>query len=173
MSDLFSNCPCGSIVRLPSPSGSIFCFDLLSNIWNTGYIGDIRILERVQRRWTRAVRGLENMNYGDRLKQLNLFSVQGRLLRSDLITVWKVFNGKCAISPDQLFNLTTLPTRGHRFKIYKPRHNLEVRRRSFAHRVIDDWNSLPSSVVESNSITVFKRLLQVELGPRLFNFLDY
>ena len=147
--------------------------DYCSNIWNTGYIGDIRILERVQRRWTRAVRGLENMNYGDRLKQLNLFSVQGRLLRSDLITVWKVFNGKCAISPDQLFNLTTLPTRGHRFKIYKPRHNLEVRRRSFAHRVIDDWNSLPSSVVESNSITVFKRLLQVELGPRLFNFLDY
>ena len=139
-------------------------------IWNLCYVGDMKLLERVQRRWTRNVRGLEDVSYYDRLQRLNLFSVQGRLLRSDLIMVWKIFNGKVAIAPDSLFIMNSLPFRGHNLKIYKPRHNLEIRKRSFAHRVIDDWNSLPSSVVNSQSLTTFKRLLQLELGPRLFQW---
>ena len=143
-----------------------------SVLWNTGYIGDVRILERVQRRWTRAVHGLETVEYGDRLRHLNLFSVQGRLLRSDLIMVWKIFNGKCAVSPDMLFTMNALPMRGHNLKIFKPRNNLEVRKRSFACRVIDDWNSLSSAAVNSSSLDKFKRCLQAELGQRLFNFID-
>ena len=141
-------------------------------IWNLGYVCDMKLLERVQRRWTRNVSGLEEVSYSDRLQRLNLFSVQGRLLRADLIMVWKIFNGKVPIAPDRLFIMNTLPNRGHNLKIYKPRHNLDVRKRSFAHRVVDNWNSLPSSVVNSQSLTTFKRLLQLEAGawPKTISF---
>ena len=54
------------------------------------YIGDIKFLERIQRRWTRAVSGLSDLPYSERLRRLDLFSYQGCLLRSDLMWVWKI-----------------------------------------------------------------------------------
>ena len=98
----------------------------------------MKLLERVQRSWTRSIRNLENIPYEDRLQRLNLFSVQGRLQRADLIMVWRVFQGDCAINPSQLFSMNVNPTRGHPFKIYKPRFNLDIRKRGFAVRVVDD-----------------------------------
>ena len=58
--------------------------DYCSSVWNTGYLGDIRKMESVQRRWTREVAGLESLEYGSRLRELGLYSVRGRLLRADL-----------------------------------------------------------------------------------------
>ena len=40
-------------------------------------------------------------------------------------------------------------TRGHRYKIYKNRSRLNIRKNSFCNRIVNIWNSLPSSVVES------------------------
>ena len=76
-------------------------------LWNTGYMGDLRLLERVQRRWTRCIRGLEELPYEERLSKLNLFSLQGRLLRADLILTYKIFHSMCAIAPGDVFNLAT------------------------------------------------------------------
>ena len=47
---------------------------------NTGYLGDLRRLERVQRRWTRMVEGLGVLSYSERLRVLDLYSVKGRLI---------------------------------------------------------------------------------------------
>ena len=138
--------------------------------WNLNYVGDLRLIESIQRRWTRSVRGLENASYDQRLQQLDLFSMKGRLLRADLIMVWKIFNGHCAISPDQLFTMNSSSRRGHPLKIFVQRPSLEVRRRSFAVRVVRDWNSLPAETVMAQSLETFKRLLQRDLGQRLFEF---
>ena len=143
-----------------------------SCLWNVGYMGDMRLLERVQRRWTRAVRGLEDLPYSDRLLRLNLFSFQGRLLRSDLKMVWKIFNEKCAISPEQVFVMDNSITRVHEYKIYLPRTNLEVRKRYFSVRIVHTWNSLSNDTVCSRSLVAFKRLLHRDLGQRLFDYLD-
>jgi len=44
-------------------------------------------------------------------------------------------------------------------KIYKPRCRNVLRKNSFSLRVIDDWNSLPQSVVNASSVNDFKNKL--------------
>ena len=85
-----------------------------SSLWNVGYLGDVRLLERIQRRWTREVSGLGVLFYGERLKRFDLFSFQGRLLRTNLIIVYKILHNKCAIGVEEVFLLNRFSnTRGH------------------------------------------------------------
>ena len=142
-----------------------------SCLWNTGYIGDVRALESVQRLWTKQVSGLRDMDYGTRLKELNQYSVFGRLLRADLIYYWKLFHGKCALTPSDLFTTSCYQgTRGHRFKVNVPRSVTDIRRRSFAVRSIVAWNQLPDDVVATANLTLFKQKLANTLGDSLFAY---
>jgi hypothetical protein len=48
-------------------------------IWNVGYLGDLHLLESVERRWTSQVDGLGRLDYVARLRVFGLFSISGRL----------------------------------------------------------------------------------------------
>ena len=142
-----------------------------SSLWNLGYIGDSQMIEKIQRRWTKAVATVQHLTYSERLRKLNLFSMYGRMLRADLILVWKIFNGKCAIRPTDLFERSySHITRGHAFKIQVDRSRLEIRKRSFACRVVPFWNNLASDTVIATSLNRFKSLLHRDLGDELFKF---
>ena len=91
---------------------------------------DIYLLERVQRRWTKHIDGMEGFSYGERLKALDLYSVQGRLLRADLIQYWKILNGHSCISASDLFQRPPHSrTRGHRNKVFPPIIATDLRKR--------------------------------------------
>ena len=48
-------------------------------------------------------------------------------------------------------------TRGHPYKISKLHSRLDIRKYSFIHRIVNDWNSLPRSAkVISASVNQFK-----------------
>ena len=68
---------------------------------------------------------------------------------------------------------TVVNTRGHAAKIAKNRCQLDTRRFFFSSRVIDRWNRLQQSVIESGSVNSFKNGLDPnKTGPNLQSFLS-
>jgi len=53
--------------------------------WSPHYLKDKELLERVQHRFTHLFKNLRQRDYGERLKSLNLWTLEDRRNRQDLI----------------------------------------------------------------------------------------
>jgi hypothetical protein len=84
------------------------------------------------------------------------------------IEVFKMFKGMDNLDVHKFFQLTNAPTRGHSLKVVKHGCNLDIRKFSFSHRVVNTWNSLSEDIVACDSINSFKAKLDEFLACRGF-----
>ena len=73
----------------------------------------------------------------------------------DMIQTFRIMTGIDDLEASDLFTMNPRETRGHGKKIMKQPSRLNLKF-SLSHWVVDDWNSLPSKVVEARDVEQFK-----------------
>ena len=115
-------------------------------------------MEKVQRRFTRMIEGLKLLPYEERLRKINLTTLETRRIRADMIEVYKIFQGYEGLDIKDFFELNRDGnTRGHRYKLYKKRYRLNYGKYSFGNRVVSEWNALTEQIVTADSINTLKK----------------
>jgi len=89
-----------------------------SIIWSPSTARDTDAVESVQRRFTKKLPTLTNLSYRERLKCLNIFSLELRRLHTDLFWRYEIVFGLVYVNLDELFVFSPCQyTRGHKFKL--------------------------------------------------------
>ena len=129
-------------------------------LWNPADIASIQAIESVQQHFTKKIKGYQHLPYYERLKGLQLQSLQRRRERYIVIYMWKIKHGLCPNDLEISFSdsngrsgpLATIPSlvRGSR-AVHQTLYD-----NSFAVVGPKLWNILPASVKNEETITSFK-----------------
>jgi len=175
-----------AVIRRTFTSLDCQCFNLLYKslvrthleygvtTWFPYKIKDIETIEKIQKRATKQVKQIRHLSYSERLRKLNLPTLRYRRHRGDMIEVFKILHNIYDKEVTEgILNLSTnTSTRGHSLKLSTQRSRLELRRNSFAVRVVKPWNSLSEEVVTSTSVRMFEARLDKMWNnqPMKFNY---
>ncbi|KAK4829153.1 LOW QUALITY PROTEIN: hypothetical protein QYF61_002368, partial [Mycteria americana] len=142
----------GCVKRSVASRSMEYCVQL----WGPQHRKDMDLLEWVERRATKMVRGLEHLSYEERLREL--CSLEKRRLQGDLIAAFQYIKGAYKKGGETLFTRASSDrTRGNSSKLKEGRFRLDIRNISlytFTMRVVRYWNRFPREVVDAPSLEV-------------------
>ena len=122
---------------------------------------DKDLLENVQRRAVRMVSGLKSANYEDRLKELDITTLEERRHQADMLYVYKVLTGREDVDKGQWFTMAAEAARAtrtasHKLNVKVNHGRLDVRRNFFSVRVSGQWNDIPGHIKDQQTVDGFK-----------------
>ncbi|KAK4830017.1 hypothetical protein QYF61_008280 [Mycteria americana] len=132
-------------------------------LWGPQHKKDMNVLEQVQRRAMKMIRGLEHLPDEDRMRELGWFSLEKRRLRGDLIAALQYLKEAYRRDGEGLF-IRKCSDRGNGFKLKEGRFRLDIRKKISTVRMVRHWNRLPKEVMDAPSLEVFKARLDEALS---------
>ena len=141
-----------------------------NSVWFPYLRKDIKLIESVQRQFTKRIIGMRNHEYNQRLRLLDIPSLEFRRVRGDLIEMYKICHN--LYDPNTTKNLfkfvsniptTTVTTRNNSYKITKTRPTYDRFKYFFTNRIINLWNSLSVEVVTATTLNTFKNKIDKTL----------
>ena len=114
------------------------------------------MIEQVQQRATKLIPAIRNLSYENRLRKLELTTLKDRRLRGDLIQMFKIMNKMDKCDRYNRFKIILNQVKGHCFKYSKEITRQPYRENFFYNRVVNNWNQVPSEIVEATSVNSFK-----------------
>ena len=133
-------------------------------VWSPHKKKHIKKLERLQRMATKMVPELSGMTYEERIRAMDLPTLEQRRERGDLIQVYKLMKGIDEVDYENLIpkeNSTIRSSRSHSKKLTKGTCLKDVKKYSFPQRCIDTWNNLKEDIVSATSVHSFKEKLDI------------
>ena len=131
-------------------------------VWSPHKISDMEQIESVQRTFTSRIWGVQHLNYWERLKSLNIMSLQRRRERYLVILMWKILHGNC---PNDLNIKFASPSR-QGIKALVPmlsrsssQRNQSLYDSSFSVMGPRLWNVIPNSLHGVGDLELFKHKL--------------
>ena len=107
---------------------------------------------------------LRDLSYEEHLKECGLTNLETNRLRGDQIEVLRILNGHENIDRNMLFSLRKdCRTRRHEVTLVKDQCRLDIRKYSFSHRTINEWNKLSTDCVTVSSMNMFKNKVDTYL----------
>ena len=133
-------------------------------VWSPYKKKDISEIEQIQRNFTKKIRGMENLEYHERLKKLKIYSCERRRERYDILYAFKILQGKVPnigikVKWSQRRGRTLVPPPVMR---NTSQHANTLRHISYRSRATRLFNSLPKEIrnlTDHTSINSIKRKL--------------
>ena len=118
-------------------------------------------LERIQRRGTKFILGQNDISYEDRLKCLNMLSLEKRRYFFDVVFLYKALNGYLNIELTPLLNFYSQadPYKLRHVDDYSSKLNYARTtkfKNSYFNRIVEMWNSLPLEIRLAPNLEAFK-----------------
>ena len=120
-------------------------------------------IEQVQRRATRLVVGMDKLSYSQRLRKLELPTLEFRRQRADQIQIFKLTHNidriekkPCPFCNNPMLQASrATTTRGHPYK-YQIQNTSGARRYFLTTRAIEAWNRLSAETLMGTTVNAFK-----------------
>ncbi|KAJ7410382.1 hypothetical protein BTVI_53500 [Pitangus sulphuratus] len=137
-------------------------------LWGPQHKKDIDLLERIQRR-AMKIRGMVNLSYKERLRELWLFRLEKGSLWGDLIVTFQYLKEAYRKAGDGLFTRACSDrTKGNGMKLEESRFRLGIRKKLFSVRVVRHWNRMAREVMDALCLEVFKTRLDGPLSNLVY-----
>ena len=133
-----------------------------STVWSPYLLKDVRVVETVQRRFTKRIKNYNNYTYKQRCEILDLDTLELRRLKTDLVEYFKILKGYSHLKKENFFAVkrTTYNLRRHHLSLSLGLVRTDARKNVFNCRAINAWNSLPDRFFITDSVDTFREHLK-------------